>query len=277
MWSFASSPAAGARLNSSVPRTVLLLIAEPSVRQLLADDIRRGGLQVLPAASPAEAERLCAQVVPDVLVIDADDAPQVVRALLTGALNSGLQTAREPSRGESTGLHGPASTRTPCIVLASDSSAEQQAWCPAALWMRKPVHPRQLVAMLQRLFKPQRRPAEGPMAHAVRLGNALEVKRGDPSLHWLAEGRWRQLDLPHTEHRLLLALAEAAPRALNREQLRSSVWGDEPVTVRTVDQYVKRLRTRLATVGARDMVRTLRSFGYRLDAEAWQRPSDLKS
>ena len=47
------------------------------------------------------------------------------------------------------------------------------------------------------------------------------------------------------------------------------MWGhDVYVELRTVDVHIRRLRKALNTNGGRDLIRTVRSAGYALDADA---------
>ncbi|HEY6008366.1 MAG TPA: winged helix-turn-helix domain-containing protein, partial [Geobacteraceae bacterium] len=68
------------------------------------------------------------------------------------------------------------------------------------------------------------------------------------------------------EFKLLLCLAERQGRLQSREVLLTSVWGYSYVgDTRTVDTHVTRLRAKLGRAG--DLIRTVRGFGYRLEAE----------
>ena len=56
-------------------------------------------------------------------------------------------------------------------------------------------------------------------------------------------------------------------RVFSRERLLDAVWPrDSEIDVRTVDVHVRRLRMALNEGGQRDVVRTVRSAGYSLDA-----------
>ena len=93
----------------------------------------------------------------------------------------------------------------------------------------------------------------------------LEVDRDAPTLRRRVDGRWQAMDLSPREHRMLLALLQSHPRVMSREELRVAVWQDDPVTLRSVDQYDKRLRAALEGCGLRDLVGTCRGAGYRIE------------
>jgi two-component system phosphate regulon response regulator PhoB len=57
-------------------------------------------------------------------------------------------------------------------------------------------------------------------------------------------------------------------RVISRERLLTAVWTHDPdIDERTVDVHVRRLRRALNEGGRPDLVRTVRSAGYSLDAE----------
>ena len=77
----------------------------------------------------------------------------------------------------------------------------------------------------------------------------------------------QDIHLGPTEFRLLRHLMQHPGRVFSREQLLDSVWGrDVYVEPRTVDVHIRRLRKALNDKDALDLIRTVRSAGYALDA-----------
>lgn len=75
-----------------------------------------------------------------------------------------------------------------------------------------------------------------------------------------------RIELTFKEYELLRRFMEAPGKVFTRDQLRSSVWGDEFASeTRTVDVHVGTLRTKLGRCG--DYIKTVRGVGYRLEAE----------
>ena len=71
-----------------------------------------------------------------------------------------------------------------------------------------------------------------------------------------------------TEFRLLRHFLERPGRVFSRERLLDSVWGrDSDIELRTVDVHIRRLRKAINAGGKPDVIRTVRSAGYALDAE----------
>ncbi|MGH6783155.1 MAG: winged helix-turn-helix domain-containing protein, partial [Sphingomicrobium sp.] len=78
----------------------------------------------------------------------------------------------------------------------------------------------------------------------------------------------QQVTLGPTEFRLLKHFLEHPGRVFSRGQLLNAVWShDADIDERTVDVHVRRLRQALNDGGRPDLVRTVRSAGYSLDAE----------
>jgi two-component system phosphate regulon response regulator PhoB len=76
------------------------------------------------------------------------------------------------------------------------------------------------------------------------------------------------VQLGPTEFRLLRHLMEHPGRVFSRERLLDAVWQHDPdIDARTVDVHVRRLRKALNEGGRPDLIRTVRSAGYSLDAE----------
>ena len=73
----------------------------------------------------------------------------------------------------------------------------------------------------------------------------------------------------------LLAVLQGRPgMVLSRTQLRQAVWGEDPVSLRTIDASVKRLRRKLGP--ARHSVETVRGVGYRFrEVDERSRPSKV--
>lgn len=247
--SFAASaaPAHGAG------KTVLLIAQEPFVREFIASRLRASGCFPMPVASAEEGRRLAAQMVPDLILIDLDGAPP-----------------HDASWAAQLGRSSPGK-RVRTVMLSSDMEricGSDGALCGADLCVPKPFEPRDLTGQLMRLLRPQRAQKRRPRARPPLKAASIELDRQQPTLRLQLGDGWHTLDLPWTEHRLLACLLSDPERARSREEIRDAVWSDSPVELRTVDQYVRRLRSTLDAAGARDLVRTVQGVGYRLDLTA---------
>jgi len=240
-------------------RTALVVIADPAVRELMAVNFRHAGVFPVLAVSFDDGSRLAREVLPDAVLLDLDAVPPGTPAdrLLLG-LNPGL----------------------PIVMLTSDleeACGSDGQLCRASACIRKPISPRQLVAELLQQLRAvhsgatlSSAPAEAQRHRRSRrpqprrLGD-LEL---DPEGHqaWLhRDGRSAAVALAPREIQLLYCLMHHPDRVLSREAILSEAWrGEDEVGLRTVDQYVKRLRRRLEAIGGADLVQTVKGHGYRL-------------
>lgn len=253
--SFAASaaPAHGAG------KIVLVIAQEHFVREILASRLRATGCFPMPVASAEEGRRLAAQMVPDLIVIDLDGAQPYDASWAA-------QLARS-SPGKP--------VRT--VMLSTDTAricGSDGGLCGADLCVPKPFEPRDLTDQLMRLLRPQRTKERRPRIRPPLKAASIELDRHQPTLRLQSGNGWHTLDLPWTEHRLLACLLSDLERVRSREEIRDAVWSDSPVDLRTVDQYVRRLRSTLDAAGARGLVRTVKSVGYRLDLAALSGPRE---
>ncbi len=126
-------------------------------------------------------------------------------------------------------------------------------------YLPKPFSYKELIARIHAVLR-RIRPAleeETLRFHDVEMNMATHrVMRED-----------RSVKLGPTEFRLLRHLMENPGRVFARHQLIDAVWGhDVYVDERTVDVHIRRLRKELNAEGETDLIRTVRSAGYSLDA-----------
>lgn len=80
--------------------------------------------------------------------------------------------------------------------------------------------------------------------------------------------RGERVSLTRMELRLLVALLEAAPRAMSRDTLAAALWQDRGARrdklASAIPVWICTLRRRLAAVGLPDAIRTVRRAGYAL-------------
>lgn len=237
-----------------VRKTVLLVAADPQLRELLSLHLRAAGCFPMAAAHVADARRLAAQVVPDLVLLDTDG---LAAADVAWASTLSMADADRP---------------VPVALLASDGlPALPRAGAHAPLVVAKPLEMRGLMRQLLRLLRPAAEHAAARARQRLRAGT-LELDRQRPVLRLRRHEGWAEVDLPWTEHRLLACLLANAGRACSRSDIRDAVWRDADVNLRTVDQYVRRLRRTLARAGVPGLVKTVNGLGYRLDPGALQAP-----
>lgn len=227
----------------NMPR-VLIVEDEAPLVTMLRYNLEREGFAVEEAADGEEAMLRIAERRPDAVLLD-----------WMLPLVSGLEICRRIRRAADT-------KRLPVIMLTArgeegdrirglDSGADD--------YVVKPFSPSELVARLRAVIRrAQPNDSEAVLAYAdVTMDLAAHrVSRAGKVIH-----------LGPTEFRLLRHFLQHPGRVFSREQLLDRVWGDESdIEIRTVDVHIRRLRKALNGNGGGDLLRTVRSFGYALDA-----------
>jgi two-component system phosphate regulon response regulator PhoB len=237
--------------------TVLVLVEEPAVRDLLRANLLQAGFFPVNAGSAEDARRLAGQVRPDLLLVDMD-AP----------------SARDGASPRDW-LSPDDAAQVPIVMLTAHAGPEGNGGAHGnsqggvALRVAKPFSPRDLVMQMVRLLRarPKAQRVSGP-PKPLRVG-AIEVDAATQLVRVHNGQQAASLEIPAVELKLLRCLMEHPESVVSREQIVARVWpGDGTVDLRTVDQNIKRLRRTLDRAGAGNCVRTVRGRGYRFATPA---------
>ena len=126
-------------------------------------------------------------------------------------------------------------------------------------FVTKPFSPKELVARAQALL---RRTRPSLVAEKLSYGG-IEL---DVAAHRVRRDG-QPIALSPTEYRLLKHFLENPEKVYSRQQLLDVAWPhNEDIELRTVDVHIRRLRVALGTERGADLIRTVRSEGYSLDA-----------
>jgi two-component system phosphate regulon response regulator PhoB len=227
--------------------TRLLLVEDDrALADLVSFHFERSGYDVTRTGDGEEALILAEEVKPDIVLLDW---------MIEGI--SGIEVCRRLRRR-------PATANTPIIMLTArgeESDRIRGFDTGADDYVTKPFSPRELVARVGAVLRRVR-----PALAGEQLAYAdLEM---DVATHRVRR-HGEQVALGPTEFRLLKHFLEHPGRVFSRERLLDAVWSHDPdIDTRTVDVHVRRLRQALNNRGRADLIRTVRSAGYSLDAEA---------
>ncbi|MBX6740914.1 MAG: phosphate regulon transcriptional regulator PhoB [Acetobacteraceae bacterium] len=225
--------------------SVLVVEDEPALATMLRYNLERQGFRVDEAADGQEALLRIAEERPDLVLLD-----WMLPSL------SGLEVCRQLRRR-------PATRDLPIIMLTArseDQDAVRALDTGADDHIGKPFAMEALLARIRALLR-----RSGGMAAKGTL-SFLDLVLDQDAHRVTRNGR--VLHLGPTEYRLLEFLMRHPGRVFSREQLLDAVWGrDVHVELRTVDVHVLRLRKAVNGPGEVNLIRTVRSAGYALDAE----------
>jgi two-component system OmpR family response regulator len=225
---------------------ILVVDDDGHIREVVRFTLQQGGYQVVEAKNGEEAWTAFLAggvdlVILDIIMPEAD----------------GLEICRR-IRGKS---------RVPIIFVSSrDEELDRVLGLELGAddYLVKPFSPRELLArvkaVLRRLHPDPTAPAQVP---EVRRQGALEMDLHRHRCTWSDQ----EVVLTVTEFSLLQTLLASPGRVFSRGELVDRAYGHgHVITERTVDSHVRRIRQKLAALGA-DPVETVYGLGYRLREE----------
>jgi two-component system phosphate regulon response regulator PhoB len=223
---------------------VLVVEDQIDLRQTLCDNLAAEGFSTCAAATAETAlDRAGQAPLPDLIMLD-----------LILPDRSGLEVCRS-LRAE------PRTEKIPVIMVTGKSDEIDRIVgfsVGADDYVVKPFSMRELMLRVRAVLRRTKRDDAG--APEI-LGGSVRI---DPSAHRVRVDE-QDVVLTALEFKLLVALAGGRGRVQTREHLIDHVWGHKaPVTSRTIDTHVKRLRRKLGPAGAQ--IETLRGVGYRFRA-----------
>ena len=227
---------------------LLLVEDDMALTELLIWHFEREEFKVKHTSDGEEALLLARENPPDLVLLDW---------MIEGI--SGIEVCRRLRRM-------PDTANVPIIMLTARGEEEDRVRgleTGADDYVTKPFSPRELVARVGAVLRRVRPALAGePLNHGDIAMDTVsyKVRRGGDVI-----------PLGPTEFRLLKHFLEHPGRVFSRERLLDSVWGhDSDIEPRTVDVHIRRLRKALNKGSRPDIIRTVRSAGYSLDAEGAQ-------
>jgi two-component system phosphate regulon response regulator PhoB len=224
---------------------MLLVEDDAALAELLVYHFKREYFDVKQTPDGEEALLLAQETPPDIVLLD-----WMVEGL------SGIEVCRRLRRM-------PETANVPIIMLTARGEEEDRVRgleTGADDYVTKPFSPRELVARVGAVLR-RVRPAlagEALVYADIEMDTVgHKVKRSGSTVA-----------LGPTEFRLLKHFLEHPGWVFSRERLLDSVWGhDSDIEPRTVDVHIRRLRKAINEGGRPDIIRTVRSAGYALDAD----------
>jgi DNA-binding response OmpR family regulator len=243
-----TSPPREKREDASVPRRILVVDDEPTIREVVGQYLELEGYQIIKAADGAEALRLAAACPPDLVILDL---------MLPGI--DGLEVCRRLR----------ATSAVPIVMLtARGEEADQLAGFETGSddYVTKPFRPRELVMRVRAIM----RRVELSSVPAIALQDALRVGQLviRPQLREV-ERDGARLDLTTREFDLLHFLASHPRQVFTRQQLLDHVWDyayGGASDGNTVTVHMRRLREKVEADPARPRhLRTVWGVGYKFE------------
>ena len=220
---------------------ILVIEDEPDIRKTLEYNISQEGHTVLTAGSLHDAEKILQSQSLSLILLD-----------LMLPDGSGLDFCRKLKTNSKT-------ESIPVIILtAKDDEVDKVVGFELGAddYVTKPFSVRELILRIKAVLK--RGEVKKDIVEVERQFGDLKI---DIESHEVYVDEM-QIELTALEFKLLNQLVETRGRVQSRDQLLTEVWGySAEVTTRTVDTHIKRLRTKLGSMGK--YVQTIRGVGYK--------------
>jgi DNA-binding response OmpR family regulator len=205
---------------------------------------------------------LAAQDVDCIVVPDAEEAlalvqrnpPALIITEIELASRSGLDLCRQ--------IRAMKDTESIPVVIVSAHNSEIDRIVGFEMgaddYVGKPFHSRELALRVRAILRRTRKFSEPRFLKA----GAIVIDHAGCCVHI----KGKQVRLTAIEFKLLASLAARQGVVFSRDQLLSTVWGDDDaIEIRSVDTYLRRLRRKLGAAG--DAIETVYGFGYTLKTQ----------
>ncbi|TLU76050.1 phosphate regulon transcriptional regulator PhoB [Mannheimia varigena] len=220
-------------------RRILVVEDERGIREMISLFLMQHQYDVIEAEDYQSAVKKLAEK-PQLVLLDW---------MLPG--RSGVQLIEYIKKHEET-------AQIPVIMLTARSAEEDCITClnaGADDYVIKPFSPKVLLARIEAVW---RRIYE--QTSQIIQFNDLILDENAKRVFYQSE----QIQLSHTEFKLLHFFMTHPEKVYSREQLLNRIWGDDlEVEDRTVDSYIRRLRRSLEPYQCDSYLQTVRGSGYR--------------
>lgn len=218
-------------------QTILLVDDEQDIVDFLQYNLEKEGYKVFTANDGLEGVEMTQKVSPDLILMD------VMMPRMDGI--EACQTIRQELQLDS-----------PLIAFLTSRSEDysQVAGFEAGAddYITKPIRPRLLISKVEALL---RRAGRRHQQSQEISTSSLVVNREK----FMVYTNDHELQLPKKEFELLELLASRPGKVFTREQILSTVWGDETIVgERTIDVHIRKLREKLGE----SYIRTIKGVGY---------------
>lgn len=218
-------------------QTILLVDDEKDILEFLQYNLEREGYKVFTANDGLEGVEMTQKVSPDLILMD------VMMPRMDGI--EACQTIRQDLQ-----------LNSPLIAFLTSRSEDysQVAGFEAGAddYITKPIRPRLLISKVEALL---RRAGRDKADETVVTTSSIIVNR-ERFLVYLND---EEIQLPKKEFELIELLASRPGKVFTRDQILSTVWGDETIVgERTIDVHIRKLREKLGD----SYIRTIKGVGY---------------
>jgi len=231
---------------SALSPKILIVEDEPSQVEILKFNLKPEGFDVRVEMDGESGVQAAIEDPPDLILLDW------MLPNLTG-----IEICRQLRRNTQT-------REIPIIMLTARSEERDKVRgldIGADDYITKPYSIKELIARIKSAL---RRPRASVVEQKISVGQ-IEVDMRKHKVYFDKS----PVDLGPIEFRLLVTLMQSPERVFSRDQLLDMVWGiSASLETRTVDVHIGRLRRAFNRAGCKQIIRTVRSFGYSIEEVA---------
>jgi len=222
--------------------TILLVDDEPDILEFLGYNLEREGYQVLKAKNGKKALKLVHEHNPQLVILD------VMMPVMDG-METCLEIRKIPEMSGSLIAFLTARGEDYSQIAGFDAGADD--------YITKPIKPKVFISRIQALL---RRYKEEPATRPVILLKEFTIDRD----RYLVIKGEEEITLVRKEFELLQFLVSHSNKVVTRDEIFSSVWGDDVVVGdRTIDVHIRRIREKLGI----ESIKTIKGVGYKFEEE----------
>lgn len=220
---------------------ILLVDDEPDILEFLSFNLIQEGFEVFTAQNGKEAIRKANEVNPHLIILD------VMMPEMDGM--EACELLRQDEKFQNTII---------AFLTARGEDYSQIAGFDAGGddYIAKPVKPKVLVSRIKALLKRYN-------SSTKEEKNNLIIEQSDIVIDkekYQVTKNGMELSLPKKEFELLVLLISKPDKVFTRDQIFSSIWGDDIIVGdRTIDVHIRKLREKIGN----DHIKTIKGVGYK--------------
>ncbi len=219
---------------------ILLVDDEPDILEFLGYNLRKEKFNVYTANNGRDAINLAEEIHPHLILLDVM-MPEM----------DGIETCEEIRR------HEVLKNTLVAFLTARGEDYSQISGCEAGGddYITKPIKPKVLLSRVKALLKRvDLRIADDESTVDQQQGLIIDKER------YIVIRDGQEISLPRKEFELLALLYSRPQKVFTRDEIFSSVWGDNIVVGdRTIDVHIRKLREKIGE----EFIRTVKGVGYK--------------
>lgn len=220
---------------------ILLVDDEPDVLEFLSYNLKKEGYHVLKARNGREGLLLARSENPQLVILDVM-MPEM----------DGIETCREIRL-----LPGFSDTIVVFLTARGEDYSQIAGFeAGADDYITKPIKPKVLTSRVKALLRRYR--SKKSHDQPVNLADLIIDRE-----KYVVIKDGKEISLPKKEFELLLLLTSRPNKVFSREEIFSSVWGNDVIVGdRTIDVHVRKIREKIGL----ENIKTIKGVGYKFEA-----------